>query len=287
MAKTISPINILRTTISLYKNNKTIFTPYIVLVFINLLFLQILYFSPKYPLSAFFSQITSRIFGEQFLHYPYDLTLLPKLYYYAQLTIYIFIGCILLGACAHMVSAINNDETVNFKNSVKRSFGQYIHILLATILSLLLFQGLTILNNMAILRAYKIRSASGIFFGIKKAIIVGSPYFQYLFGIIIAALLVYIIPIIVIEKKKIFSAIAGNFRSLWKSFWVTLVIVLLPNLLYLPILVLRNNVYFLGSITVPEMQVWLLVLSIFAATAIDLFVISAATINYLFIKENS
>ncbi len=286
MPKLSPPFTLLRSSFNIFKANKQLFYPFILLVFINLLALEILYFSPQYPLSVFFAPIVSHIWGEVYAHYPMDLLLLPKTFYYAQLCIYLFIGSFLLGVTAHMVAGINNEETVNLKKSLRKCSSSYIHIVLSAILSLALFQGLNSAYGLVFQRALKIHSTSGIYFWIKKLVVLGVPYMQLIFSVFITALLIYMAPIIVLEQKKIFKALFGNFKFLFASFWLTLVLVLVPNLLYVPVLLLRDNMVFLGSLTVPGIQVWVIALSILVSTAINIFIITAVTINYLFIKEN-
>ena len=109
MLKVKSPLSVLRLAFNLFKpEHQQIFYPFIIILFINSLILEILYFSPRYPLSIFFSPIISRIWGEQYLHYPMNLMLLPKLFYYVQMVVSLFLSSFLIVLVVDMVAAINN-----------------------------------------------------------------------------------------------------------------------------------------------------------------------------------
>src|SRR5262245_25858967 len=110
--------------------NPVIFYPYLILGFIQLLALEILYFAPQSSLSVFFGPIIRRLWSESFLHYPLDLVLLPKLYYYAQIFIYIFIGGFLTSMLIQFISAINHDQKLNLKVVFKETLPRYIHIVI-------------------------------------------------------------------------------------------------------------------------------------------------------------
>mgnify|MGYP003394296695 CR=1 FL=1 len=286
--KSTSPFVILRSALSLFKvENQQILYPFITIVFISLLTLEILYFLPRYPLSIFFNTIIGRIWGEAYLHYPMNLSLLPKMFYYVQTAIYLFISGFLISIIIPMIAAFNNDERVSFKASLKKALPSYIYIFLYTVLILLLLQVFDSLYGLVIKRALKIHSTSGIFFMIKKAVFIGAPYFQFLYSIFITALFAYIPILILLEKKRFLGAFIGNFKMIFRSFWLTITIVLIPTLFYLPVLLLHDNIGKLIEITSPEIQIASIIVSIFLTNTINIFVTAAATTYYLYKKEHS
>ena len=64
--------------------------PFVVLAFLEGLALELIYFFPAKPLASIAKPLVSRLFGEVFVHYPGSLVLLPQLFYYAQMLLYIF-----------------------------------------------------------------------------------------------------------------------------------------------------------------------------------------------------
>jgi hypothetical protein len=263
-----------------------VFFPFLILGFIQLLILEFLYFIPRPPLSDVIGPIVRRLWSEAFLHYPLDLVLLPKLYYYAQIVIYLIIGGFLAGVAVKLIASINSDSKITVGKAFKETLPSYVHILLNSILSFAVFLGLSQVYGLAVRRALQIRSEAGVFFWIKKVVILGEPYANFLIGIFVTALLAFVIPIIVIERKKFFAALFLNFKSLWRSFIFVFFIILLPTLLYVPILLLRSNINVLMDATVPDIQLWSIVLSIVVTLVIDAVVITAVTTYYLFKKES-
>jgi hypothetical protein len=287
MSKIKSPFTVLRLTFNLFKvENKQIFYPFIIIVFINLLALEVLYFAPRYPLSVFFYPIISHIWGDEYLHYPMNLVLLPKLFYYTQMIIHIFFSCFLTALTADMVAAINNDKAISFKNSLKKASPGFMYIVLYSLLSLLFYQIFNNLYGVLLHRAFQIHSTSGFYFLIKKSVYYAAPYFQTIYSIFVTALIIYIPILIVLEKKKFLGALIGNFKTLAGSFWITFWLVLIPMVFYFPLLLLRDNAGALAQITSPEIQVFILALSIFVTTAINIFIIASATTYYLYKKES-
>jgi len=287
MTKLKSPFTVLRLGVSLFKlEHQQIFYPFITIVFINFLVLEILYFSPRYPLSVFFAPIISHIWGEGYLRYPMDLVLLPKLFYYVQVLILLFLSSFLIALIVDMVNAINNEEQVNFKVSFKRSLSGYVYIAAYSFLSLLLFKLFDKGYGLLLNRAFKIHSTAGIYFWIKKFVFYFTPYAQFIYGIFVTAFLIYIPILIILEKKKFLGALIGNFKVLFGSFWLTFALVLVPTLFYLPILLMHSNITSLAEMTSPEIQVVVLALNVFVTTGISIFVIAAATTYYLYKKEN-
>ena len=288
MQKIKSPFSILGLSFNLFKReHQQIFFPFIIVIFINLFVLEILYFSPRSPLSIFFAPIISHIWGEGYLHYPMNILLLPKLFYYTQIVIFLFISSILTVLVVDMVAAINNDKTVSFKTSLRKTLPGYVYLVLYASLSLLFFKFFDSAYGLLLQRAMKIHSTTGIFSIIKKSVYYGAPYAQFLFSILVTACLIYVPILIILEKKKFLAALIGNFKILFGSFWLTFSLVLIPTFFYLPIILLRDNFQSLAEMTCPEIQVLIIFLGVVVTTGINIFIVTSATTYYLYKKENS
>ena len=83
-----------------------------------------------------------------------------------------------------------------------------------------------------------------------------------------------------------FTAFLLNFKYLWKSFWFVFVVVLLPTLLYVPVLLLRNSIATAAQGVLPGVQIGLIAVSVIVTLAIDATVLTAITTYYLLQKEN-
>lgn len=282
-----NPFDLFKVSLHHVCQNPVILFPTITLAFIQLLFLEILYFSPQHPLVNFFGPLIRSIWSEEYLHYPQNLILLPKMFYYVQIFIYLFIGSFLLALSAKIVAVLNEHSRVNMKVAIKETGRLYVHIFCASLISYILFQVFAS-GYVHFLESFiKSKPFGWTTTFLNKALLWTIPYFQFLAGILASTFVVYVIPIIVIEKTKIFSAILKNLKILLHAFPTTLLIVGLPTLFYLPILALRNNIPILMNTLGPEIQLIVIVVGLIVSMAIDLMIVVSTTTLYLFVKENS
>jgi len=277
-------LSLISSSISTLASNKIILFPLCITVFIQLLILEILYFSPRWPLKVFFDPIIRTFWPEKYLHYPSHLMLLPKLWQMVQDPLFVLISSYFVAVAIGIIAMINSGKKVRPALVIKETLSFYIHIVVAIALSLLVVKAGSWVHNLVIQRAFLIRSGSGIFYWIKRIIIDGAPYFNLLLNVIVSSLFAYVLPIIVIEKKKVFPALLQNFKMFFGSVWPTFLIVLIPSLSYILIILLFSSSFSLEE-TFPEMRIWILVLSVFISFAIDAVVYTAITIFYLLKKE--
>jgi len=278
-------IPLLRSAVTTLLEHKIIFFPFCVIAFLQLLILEILYFAPRYPLNTFFGPLIRRIWSENYLHYPFNLTLLPKFFQDVQTPVYIFVSSFLIAMAIAIIVSINNDKKVEMSKIAKESWGAYVHVVIASIIIFFAVIAMGKVFGLVFNRALLISAQGGIKFWIKQVILLGAPTINFLISIFVATVFAYVLPIIVIDKKKIHSALLLNFKTLWGSFWFTFLVVLIPSLLYFPILLLRSTTS-LGD-AMPDLRVLFLVLSIVVMVCIDAIIYCALTTHYLLGKENS
>jgi hypothetical protein len=274
---------LLRSAVGTLVSHKILLFPFAAIAFLQLLVLELLYFYPRFPLKIIFGPLVHKLWAEEFLHYPQNFLLLPKLFQYSQIPFFIFVGSLFIAVAILMVQKENSGERVSFRQVLGEVLPQYVHIVVA---ALIMFFGVWIffmIYGRVYERALQIRSTSGIFYNIKAAALYGAPYVNLLWSVTVTALFAYVFPIIVIGKKKVFSAIWQNFRLLRGSFWLTFGLVLLPSLLYFPVLWLRN--IFSIDRFAPEATVIILAISVMVTVFIDAVVYTGLTIRYLWKLE--
>ncbi len=277
--------SILNSTFSTLRNHPIIFLPFIFTAFVKLLLLEVFYFIPQYPTNTFFIPIVTRIWGEQFLHYPANFFLLQEIFQSIQIPITILIGSFFTAMAVAIIIKINNDETINLKKIAKEIFGQYVHIVIAVFLMFLLLsiflKGYTLIYNRALL----IHSTSGKFYYLKKFIVIGKTYFYFLLNVLSVTLTVYILPIIIVDKKKIFISVWLNLKALIFLIWPTFIIILISSTLFIPVLLFKAALT--KGIFPAEWTTMMLVLNVLGAMFIDAIIYTAITIVYLSKKEES
>lgn len=278
-------IPLLRESLNIYMSNPLILLPFVTIAFIQLLVLEVLYFAPSFPLVRFFGPLIQKLEGETYLHYPQSFLILPKWFQIAQYFIYVLIGSLLTATAMTIISDINNQKKTSFGSALRRTLSQYVHLIIAAIITFFVYQGLSGLYGLCIRRAIQIRSETGIFYFIKATVLYGAPYFTLLIGVLVTTLLAFVFPIIILERKKVFSAILLNFRYLWGSFWFIFFVVVIPTLLYVPVLLLRDNLGIVVNLTFEGMRLLLITLSVLIMIVIDATIYTAITTYYLLKKE--
>jgi hypothetical protein len=275
------PIPLIKSALSTLFNHPEILFPFLLYAFIELLVFEIIYFAPRYPLSTFFGPIITRIEGDVFLHYPYNFILLTKWFQKAQIPLYILFYSFFLSGAIKIIDTLNQNKTVALRTIFAKAFSVYVHVFCTISLIVLIKVGIASLYALVIKRALIIRSTSGIFYIIKKLVIDGTPYYNLIFTALSMTILAFMIPIIVIEGKKIWAAFFLNFKYLWKTFWCTFFIMFLPTILYVPVIVLKTNSKIYEALGIPELWAASLVIGLLVSILIGAIQFTAITMLYL------
>lgn len=284
LSSNIKVIPLLRSAVVTLFTHKVILFPLCIGAFIQMLILEILYFAPRYPLSVFFAPIISKIWSETYLHFPFNFLLLPKLFQYLQIPIYIFISSFCLAALILIIKTINEDKTVKMRLILKSTLLSYVYVICASAIILVCVMGMFKAFSFIHDRAIIIRSEAGVFYWLKMTVLKGAPYIQLLISAFISSLFAYVLPVMIIDNKKVISAFIGNFKFLWGRFLFTFQIVLIPSLFFIPVLLIRNLIP--PEISMPEIRLAMLVVSVLIMLAIDAVVYTAVTSLYLMKSED-
>lgn len=280
-----SPFALLNLSIATISKNPVILFPYLIYTFVQLLILEIIFFAPRYPLARFFGPIIARKEGMAYFQYPANYLLMLKWFHSVELIFYVFLGTLFLGVSAFIVSLINSGKEIRPRQVLKRVLGGYIHLLFQAILIMAALKLFGLGFSPIIHRAEQIQSTTGIFFWIKQAVLSVAPFLNLLFSFCMTTILAFVIPAIVIDKKKIFSALWTNF-ALWRSWGVILGVVFISGIVYLPIYLVKTTPLALQIMRVPELMGVFTVIGIILSLLIDLVQVTAITIYYLAKKES-
>lgn len=282
-----NPISLLRSAVNTLVTNPVILYPVLMIAFVEFLLLEILFFAPRYPLSLVLGPIISRLAGESYLHYPLNFLVMNKWFHALKIPLYIFISSYFLGVAIAIIHRINSDQPVNLKEIFREVRRAYLHLLVASVIIIGVVYGLSYLYEAILMkRALVIRSTKGIFFITKQVVLYGAPYVKLILTVFVTSLFAFVAPAIVIDKKKVFTAIFQNFKVLWGSFWFIFSVLIVPVLLYIPLLLLKTNSARLGEILVPEVLGILAIADVFFGLFIDAVHITAITMYYLWKKES-
>ena len=268
---------------TLFKNPQ-IFYPFCILAFVQLFIMEILFFSNRFPLVLFFKPIITRLKGAQYLHYPFNYELINYWFQSAQIFIFLFVSSVVVGKVVLMIFKINSGGALEQKMP-KLGLKRYVNLVVAFFAIYLLMYGMTSLYGILIKRAFQIRSTNGVYFLIKQFVLMGAPYFNLLFSIMVTTAMAYVVPVIVLENKNVFIGIARNFKILRMSVVPLFTVIFISSLIYVPVLLVRSNYKWLSSFISPETWQIFVIFGVFVMLFIDAFQYTAITMCYLLAKD--
>jgi len=229
------------------KNNKRIFLPFLVFAVIEALSLIFLYLIPREPLRAAFGPIIKTMWGEQFLHYPQNFLILPKLAGFARMTLSVLFGSILTGIAIALL----------YKKPLSVAFHKFVNlmfiVLLLTVSYYLLNRGIMVF----LMQYFNAGHEKFLFIGPRWWLGAFTPAISLFLGLILQAVVTYAIPILLTTEKKFIGAIAGSFMFFIKNISITLLLVGIPLLISVPLIFLNYNAAYLMGPFSPEVILWL------------------------------
>ena len=270
-------------SLGLIKRKPVLMLPFVIIAFFEALALELIYFSSRPPLSALTGPIIKKFFGEDFLHYPANLFLLPKLFYYAQVAIYIFISAAMIAISVTIFKNIKMNIPLKAGAILKATLKRYGAFVLFGVISILLIYALKKVDMFVLNKGarFAFRYIPNI---VDKLYFIISTLYMFLSNVIFQVFVVLTIPIMIIQKKPFFAAFAGGIRLGFKNFITICALIFLPFLLYLPVVLLKSGAPQLVNKTFPGINIFIILAGVVFAVLVDCF-IAICTSQFLLDKE--
>lgn len=253
-----------------FRKNPSILIPFVIAGLFDCLLLALIYLAPRPPLSVVLAPPIRAFWGEKFLHYPYNFLIIPRLYSYGHIfssaTISVLMTATAIGMLKEASSGIKPGISVNLRRSIKRYAGLF-GIWLA---AFILMGAASKITRLIGLKGWPVAAA------IASAV-------SFILAVFVEVLFVYAIPAMIIKKEKIFRAVKTGLRFSGANFLPTLILVIVPALIYLPMMALKTKMPFLISKTFPETILIFLGAGIFTSTVINVLIVCSTAA--LFLKE--
>ncbi len=260
--------------------NPAVILPFIIVAFFESIIVEVAYFCVRQPLYPIFAPLIRKFFGEGFLHYPTNLLLVPKLFYAGQLTIYIIIGVFLSAVSVHIYKNANEGLPVKMKAVVRNARRRYGSYLLYGALMIGLMVGLQNFSYLVFSLAGKFLAKHSVH--VPAAVYsVTATFFIFLANVFMQTFFISTVPVVVVEKKSFLKSLARSMGLGFRNFFTVFSLVLVPYLIYLPIMILKNFAPLLANKLFPEFNVYLTFIGIIASIFIDCFVIISVTQHLL------
>ena len=263
-----SAIKTWKETIMIFGRNKNIFLPFFLVGVVDVLLLIMIYLAPQPPLSALLGPPIKVFWGERFLHYPFNLLLIPRLFDIAHIISTALSGVLMTGVAVRMLKEAHSGIKPDIVLSLNKSWRVYLKLLVIWLVMFGLVSA--VFKVLPAIFHFKQRAASLVVFGA-----------GFLISSIIQAIFIYAIPAVIIEEKKIWPAIKRSVSFCRSNFLPTLILVGLPTLIYIPMVILKGKLPFLMSKTFPELVVVFMSLGIVISVIIDCLITSSTTVLFL------
>jgi len=259
---------------------RRVFYPFIGLAFLQILALYFLFLAPRPPISTVLAPIVRAFWGENFLHYPFNFILLPKLYNYAEIILSVIVGAAMTGMTVDLVRQAKKRIPPGLKAGLKNSFKRYLSLIGVWIVTFILVSVVFRVPQF-IMSKYHIGATSSLFsqWNVSRLLLVVSV----LVGLMIEALFVYAIPSIMLEQKRTWKAIARSFSLAKRNFLVTFIVVSVPMIFVILMGFVKRKIPMLIDKTFPEITLWIMIIGIIISMLANCWITTAATT--MLIKE--
>lgn len=250
--------------------------PFIIIGFFEGIALEIAYFCARPPISLVANPMIRKFFGEEFSHYPANLILLPKLFYYLQTVIYVFLSVFLTAIAVNIFNNIRSGLPVKANALVKNALGRYMSFvmygaMMIVLLTLMQKAETFVFAKFARLAMKHIVFLPQIFYGILFMLSL------FISNIMLQTFFVLTVPVIVLGKKPFFKAVLASVTLGARNFFRVFTLISLPFLAYLPIVVLKNDPARLADKLFPEAIALVTAVGIIVSIFADCFIILCAS----------
>lgn len=199
--------------------------PFLSIALFETLILTVLFYYPRPPFSAIFAQPIKAFFGVRYLHYPYNLLLLPKLFYYGQVITMLTLGVIMVGMAIGMIGQVHTEGNKprilgNINRSLRRFFALSGIWFITFIASLAILKMPLFLITKLSLPPLAAKLLLFVFF-----------YGGFLAVFLIEAVFIYAYPAIIIERRGLINGVMRSFSMAKDVFVATVILVLVPRIL--------------------------------------------------------
>ncbi len=258
--------------------------PLVLVGLVDVVLLLMMYFAPQPPLSVVLAPIIKAFWGAVYLHYPSNFLLLPKLHHYGHLLLAASIGVLMTAVCVSMVAQSYKHQQPECFRNVRCGFGRYAALLGIWVLIFLAVQSVMRINWWCVEQSFLAGWAQLIPVS-RKTIHLLVYWWNIALSVGIQAAFLFAIPALMIEQKSLLRSLQRSWQVAWQHRRLALTIVCLPSMVYVPIILIKQNIVFVMRATFPEATLWIMGLGIVLAVVIDLVITVCGTTLFLLVRE--
>ncbi len=268
-------------TFFLLRTRRMLILPFAIITGLEIITIAALFFLIQPPLVKYIAPVVLRFWGEQFLHYPFNLLLISKFFYYAQMGLAVILGTFMSGVTISAVRqyTLTRNNTFLLGQGAKQALLKFVHLLIITLIVVCLVQLIYSLEQKVL---FKIMARERNFLGIAKDlwVIIGTCAAGVTSGLV-QVLFAFAQTIVIVDNKNFLSALMRNFKFIAGNFFTAIMLVLLPLLVYLPVALLKADLFKLMNQTIPEVLFVVLGAGVVLGLLINVVITVSVTIAYL------
>lgn len=259
-------------TLSFMRTKPIVIMPFVFIAFFECIILELAYFSTRFPLLYVANPIIRKFFGEAFVHYPANLIILPQLFYYGQITLYIFIGVFLTAVTVNIFKNLIANLPIKAKALIKNALANYFSFFVYAIIVTVLFYLIRTAELYVLAKIFR-KLVRIVPFNIATLSAILTIVILFISNLILQVLLISTVPLIVLDKMRLFRALIKSVVIGVKNFFTIFAMILLPFLIYFPIVFIKSFSAEIVTKTFPEMNFIISLVGILVSIFLDCFVI--------------
>jgi len=280
MKKTINIRNIWINSFGLLTKKPVIILPFFVIAFLEALTLESIYFFGRRPLSLIADPIVKKFFGEGFTHYPYHMYIIPRIFNFLQIGIYMFLGVFLTAISINIIKNAKEGLPLKANALIKNAVARYAALFMFGIITVIIMFILEKAGGFAFAKFTNI-SVKYLPSIIMKIYPFAFAVILFLANAIIQTFLIFTMPLMIINKKSLLKALWESVVLGARNFKTVFALVFVPFLIYFPITLLKGLSIQLADKVFPEIILLILLLGVLATPFVECFVFTCVSVFLL------
>lgn len=251
---------IIKEAFAMLRRYPNLSAPFLIIGVIDFCALYLLYLAPQRPIAIVLAPPIRAFWGERFLHYPMNLFLLPKLYNYAYTVLLATLGVLTTGCAIAMIKEACSGKKPAVARNLFYALQRYVSLL---IIGVIIFVVSFFLGKAS-------TQLTGVLF-----------YVIHFIHILVQVVLLYAMVAIVLKRATVISAIRQSFLLAKRSCVATLIIAAITVILYVPVVVLKQQLGPLVNTFSPGIIMVVLSIGIIVTVIIDTVITFLVSLLFL------
>lgn len=225
---------------SLMARYPKIFLPYIILILLEVCLLIFLFLSYLPIFSPLLAPPIKVFFGEIYLHYPYNLVLLPTIFDYGDMVLVLIFAPLISGMTVSMVYQAKENNSPKFGSNFLLGIKKYLILLGLWIIVAILVFSIFHLGNFLVLKFYTEDVAKFIHIPTWRMSRL-MQFFCFFLTLLVETFFAFCIPAVMIENKKILGSVKRSFKIGASLLLPTFILICIPNIFNTIIVLIKQK----------------------------------------------